>query len=375
MCLKTCKNSVLIVLVAVFISVALCGCSRKKMRPPSPPPRVTTAIIKQQDIPIFIDTIGQAIPPITVNVRPQVGGKLLKAYIQQGSLVNAGDVLYEIDPRPYQAQLDEAVAQLARDEALLKYAEQTVSRYKTVVEEDFVSLLNFEQFVSNADSASAQVDLDKANIAAAQLNVEFTKVIAPVSGKISFFNVDVGNILSANDPAQITVIRPFSPIDVLFSLPQQQFELIRDVQGDAGEWKFVATLPEKPDTLFEGTTYFIDNQVDQNTGTILLKGRLPNESRALWPGEFVRVKVLYKRAPEALIVPPSAVLMGKAGPYLYLIDHEQKAVAKNVKVLTKTPEYTAIESSELYAGDTVIIDGQINVAPGLKVTEVAGQTP
>jgi membrane fusion protein, multidrug efflux system len=373
--LKFCKNMSLTFLAAVFILCALCGCYKRKGRPPPQPPRVTTALIKQQDVPIFIDTIGQAIPPVTVNVRPQVGGKLLKAYIEQGSIVNAGDVLYEIDPRAYQAQLDEAVAQLARDEATLKYAQQTVSRYKKVVEEDFVSLLNFEQFVSNADSASAQVDLDKANIAAAQLNVEFSKVVAPVSGKISFFNVDVGNILAADDPNQITVIRPFSPIDVLFSLPQQHFELIRHEQGDGGEWTFVAILPEKPDTPFEGTTYFIDNQIDQNTGTILLRGRLPNDTRALWPGEFIRVKVLYRMAPQALIVPPSAVLMGKAGPYLYTLDHEQKAVARNVKVLTKTPEYTAIESSELHAGEPAIINGQINVAPGIKVTEVADQTP
>lgn len=375
MSLKTCKNAFSILFAAASISFALCGCYRKKVRPPSPPPRVTTALVNRQDVPIFIDTIGQAIPPVVVNIRPQVAGKLIKAYVEQGAIVNEGDVLYEIDPRPYQAQLDEAVAQLARDEALLKYAQQTVSRYKTVVEEDYVSLLNFEQFVSNADSASAQVDFDKASIEAARLNVEFTKVVAPVSGKISFFNVYVGNILSVNDPSQITVIRPFSPIDVLFSLPQQQFELIRHEQGDAGEWKFVATLPEKPDTPFEGTTYFIDNQIDQNTGTILLKGQLPNESRALWPGEFIRVKVLYKMAPQALTVPPSAVLMGKAGPYVYIVDKEQKAVARNVKVLTKTPEYTAVESSELEGGDTVIINGQINVAPGIKVTEVAGQTP
>ena len=124
--------------------------------------------------------------------------------------------------------------------------------------------------------------------------------------------------LAIDDPNQITVIRPFSPIDITFSLPQQQFELIRRVQGDAGEWKFVATLPENPRRPVEGITYFIDNQIDQNTGTILLKGRLPNEKRELWPGEFIRVKVLHKVAPNALTVPPGSVLMGKDGAYIYI---------------------------------------------------------
>lgn len=368
------KNQLRIFLIAAYISFLLTGCYKKSGRPPPPPPRVTTAAIKQQDVPIFIDAIGQVISPVTVNIRPQAAGKLIKAYIKQGAIVNEGDILYEIDPRPYQAILDENLAQLAHDEALLKYALKTVSRYKAVVEDDYISVLSYEQFLSNADAASAQVELDKASVAAAQINLDFTKVVAPVSGKISFFNVDVGNILVVDDPNQITVIRPFSPIDITFSLPQQQFEMIRYEQGDAGEWKFVATLPEKPDSPFEGTTYFIDNQVNQNTGTILLKGRLPNENRELWPGEFIRVKVLYKMASEALIVPPSAVLIGKDGPYIYIIDKDKKAVAVNVSVLTKTPEYTAIQSTQLHVGDIVIVDGQINVAPGLKVTEVRSQT-
>ncbi len=145
--------------------------------------------------------------------------------------------------------LDEAIAQLAHDQALLVYAEKTVERYKKVVEDNFISKLTYEQYESTAAAARAQVELDKAAITAAQINVDYCQVVAPVSGKISYFNVDVGNILAVDDPNQITVIRPFSPIDITFSLPQQQFELIRHVQGDAGEWKFVATLPENPNIL------------------------------------------------------------------------------------------------------------------------------
>ena len=147
------------------------------------------------------------------------------------------------------------------------------------------------------------------------------------------------------------------------------------VQGDAGEWKFVATLPESPKQPFEGTTYFIDNQINQNTGTILLKGRLPNVSRELWPGEFVRVKVLHKMAPKALTVPPGSILIGKDGAYLYTIDKEGKAVANNVTVLTRTDAYIAVQSDQIHAGDTVIVDGQNNVAPGIKVNQVSTKKP
>lgn len=368
--IKVSKKYLYFLLVIAFLPAVFTGCYKKKSQKP-PPPRVTVTTIKQQDVPIYIDTIGQVISPVTVNIRPQVNGKLIKAFIRQGAIVKEGDILYEIDPRPYQAILDQAIAQLVHDQALLVYAEQTVKRYKQVVEDEFLSILNYEQYLSNEAAARAQVELDQAAIVAAQINVDFCKVVAPVSGKISYFNVDVGNIMVIDDPNQITVIRPFSPIDITLSLPQQQFELIRRVQGNAGEWKFVATLPENPKQPIDGTTYFIDNQIDQDTGTILLKGRLPNMNRELWPGEFIRVKVLYKMAPKALTVPPSSVLMGKDGPYIYTVDKEGKAAAQNVAVLTRTEEYIAIQSDKIHAGDTVIVDGQINVAPGLTVNVVS----
>ncbi len=349
----------------------LAGCKRKQDAPKPLAPNVIIASVKKMDVPIYVDSIGQAIAPVTVNIRPQVNGKLIKTYIQQGAFVNEGDVIYEIDPRPYEAILEQAIAQLARDQALLLYAEQAVARNKRVVEEDFISKINFEQYQSNAASALAQVEQDRAAIVAARINVDFTKVVAPVSGKISYFNVDVGNILGINDPNQITVIRPFSPIDILFSLPQQQFEMIRSEQGNEGEWKFVATLPDKPDVHFGGFTYFLDNQIDQNTGTILLKGRLPNSEMEFWPGEFVRVKVLYKNVPEALTVVPSAVLMGRDGPYIYIVGDDGKAKVVNVVVLTRTEEYIAVQSDQLKDGDRAIADGQINVAPGLLVNEVS----
>lgn len=370
----TTNNIMLYIWISVLI-LCCSGCNRNNEKPKPPPPRVTTAIVQKQEVPIYVDAIGQVISPVTVNIRPQAAGKLIKANIKQGAIVEEGDILYEIDPRPYQAILDQANAQLSHDQALLAYAEQAVARYKKVVEDDYISVLNFEQFQSNAHAARAQVEQDIAAIVAAQINLDFCKVVAPVSGKISYSNVDVGNILVVDDPNQITVIRPFSPIDISFAIPQQQFEMIRQVQGNEGDWKFIATLPEQPDHPFDGTTYFLDNQVDQNTGTILLKGRVANEERKLWPGEFIRVKVLYNIAPDALTAPLSSVLIGKDGPYVYVLDSDKKASVKSVVVLTRTNEFAALHSSELQAGDTVVVDGQINLAPGILVTEVSDRRP
>lgn len=366
---KPFRSWIILLSVYAMIATALCSCN-KKTPPKQNPPKVSIASIEQRDVPLYLETIGQAIPPVTVEIRPQVSGKLIATYIKQGDIVEEGQLLYTMDPRPFQAALDQAKAQLEKDKALLQYAEKTVERYKQVVEQDFISQLTYEQYESNAGAARGQVEADKAAIVSAEINLQYCNVTAPVAGKISYFNVDVGNILIAYDTNAITIIRPFNPIDILFSLPQHQFESVRHDQGDAGNWEFIAALPEHPQELFKGTSYFVDNQVNQDTGTILIKGRLHNSSRSLWPGEFVKVKVLQKMLPKALIAPPGAILIGKDGPYLYSIDKEGKAASHNVKVLSRTEDYIAFESKELKAGDTVITDGQINVAPGIIVSPI-----
>lgn len=349
----------------LILLLGIAGC--KSPASPKIIPTVATAIAEQRDVPIYVDAIGQSISTVTVEVRPQVAGKLIATYINQGDLVEEGEVIYTMDPRPYQATLDQAKSQLDHDIALLEYANKTVERYKSVVDEDFIARLTFENYLSNAAAALAQVEADKAAIRAAQINLDFCNIKAPVSGKVSQFVVDVGNILAIDDPTAIVSIKPFSPIDILFSLPQQQLESIRKVQGNNGRWKFIASLPEYPEQKMEGTTFFIDNQVNQDTGTILLKGRLSNENWKFWPGEFVKVQVLQDIAPQAIVVPPGAILMGKNGPYLYTLDADKKCVAHVVQVLVRTNEYIAIQSGEIQGGDTVITDGQINIAPGMIV--------
>ncbi len=360
------KYYIQLMVTSIALIFSLMNCS-KTAAPPSPIPSVMTAIVQQKETPIYIDTIGQVISPMTIQIRPQVAGQLIAVHIQQGAIVKQGDLLYEIDPRPYITVLAQANAQLKHDQALLTYSEKTVERYKKVVEENFISLLTFEQYESNLQAAKAQIEVDQAAVANAQLNLDYCHIVAPVSGKISSFVVDVGNIVSAYDINAITSLHPFDPIDILFSLSQSQFELIRKEQGNEGTWSYLATLPEHPQLILEGQTYFIDDKLDQNTGTISLKGRLPNPSYALWPGEFVKIKVLHKKFTNALLAPPGAILTGKAGTYVYLVDANHKVTNHAITILTKTEEYTAFTSETVKAGDQIVINGQLNLAPDMVV--------
>jgi len=355
-----------IIRLFILLCFVFTGCG-KKAKPVNPPPAVTVAEIQRQDVPVYFDSIGLAVPTSVVPVRPLVGGKLIMTYVKEGDEVEQGQLLYTVDPRPFQDALVQAEANLTKDEALLKYAKKTEERYKSVVEEDYISKLSFEQFQTNTSSAAAQITFDQAAIAEAKLNLEFCDIVAPIAGKISYFNVYVGNIVVASDTNAITTIRPFSPIDISFSLPQTQFELVRQAQGNTKDWDFIANLPEDPKTIYAGKTTFIDNQLDQDTGTILIKGRIPNKGRPIWPGAFLNVKVMQRMAKQALTVPPGAVLVGKDGPYLYTLDKDNKVWPQNVTVITRNEGYIAIESDKLHPGDKVISDGQINIAPGMLV--------
>ena len=347
----------------VFLVLSSC---RNSSKPSPPPPVVSVSKITQRDVPVYIDAIGQSISPVTVDIRPQVAGKLLEVFVGQGDFVKAGQVLYKVDPRPYLAVLDQAKAALQRDLAQLALAQSTVKRYRSVVESDFISQLAFEQYTNAEKAAQAQVDQDLAAIRAAELNVNFCSIVAPVTGKISFFAVDVGNIVAIDDAKALTSIRPQDPIDILFSISQQQFESIRKSQGDLGQWAFTALLPESG-KLIPGTTYFIDNQLNQDTGTLLIKGRLPNKELLFWPGEYVKVQVLQKIAKKALIVPPGAILIGNKGFYLYRMNRDNVVQMHAVEIVYRTDDFVALYSKELHPDDTIVIDGQINISPGMKV--------
>lgn len=350
--------------IILLLCIFLAGCSSEEKKAPTYP--VTLGETTQKDVPIFIEVIGNVYSLQVVQVRPQVGGILLEAYVKQGQYVKKGDPLYKIDPRPYEADLEKAKAALIKDQAALKLAEITVERNKELVKNDYVAKLTFDTYEANVKSAEGQVKSDEADIALAQLNVEWTVPKSPIDGKISQYNIYPGNLVITNDPNALTDIRQITPADIWFYITQKEFYKVQKSMHE-GLFKFEVILPENPDQARQGNIYFIDNHVDLNTGSILLKGTVPNADEMFWPGEFVRVRLQLKVQKNAVLVPDEAVKIGQNGAFVYVYKSD-----------TSTVEYRLIEkgvrvgnlrvvNKGLTLGEKVVVRGQVNLRPNAKV--------
>jgi multidrug efflux system membrane fusion protein len=340
------------------------GCSKTEEPEKKYPIEVSDVI--EKDVPIYIEAIGNSFALQTVQLRPQVGGIIVEANVKQGDYVKKGQQLYKIDPRPYQAAVDQAKAQLLKDTATLHLAEVTAKRYKQLAEKDFISKLNYEQYEVNVDSAKAQVLNDQAALEIADINLDWTSVLSPLDGKISQYNIDPGNLVIANDANALTDIRSITPADIRFYINQKDFIAVQEAMRE-GRLVFQTYLPQKSGQMRQGKIYFIDNHLDLNTGTILIKGTVPNEDEYFWPGEFVRVRLQLKVKPKALLVPQEAVQYGSDGTFLYVYNPQ-----------TSTVEYRHIQKGEsvdkmyvidkgINSGEKVVTKGQLNLRPKSKV--------
>jgi multidrug efflux system membrane fusion protein len=253
----------------IIAGYSLIGCQRSK----APPPEHTVPVVVEEavatDVPLFIDVIGNVYSPMTVEIRPQISGKLLSAHVNQGDDVLKGQLLYSIDPDPFQAVLDKARATLIKDEALLEYAKSTLERYKDLVKKDYVSKLNYDQYVSNFAAAKAQVESDLADIRTAEINLGYTSIFSPIDGRMSGYTVDPGNIVSPTDTNPLTTVRQITPIHVYFYLPQSDFQKVKDLPS-FDQLTFDATVPGLADHEVNGRVFFVDNNINLQTGSILL---------------------------------------------------------------------------------------------------------
>lgn len=349
--------------------ILLAGCSKPAPKRELPPVRVEVNEVVQKDIPLFIETIGNVYETSLVQIRPQAQGILLKASVEQGQIVQEGDLLFEIDPKSYQAALDQAKANLMRDQALLEIAQITVKRNADLLKKDFISKLAYEQYEANVKQAEGQVEADKAAIQTAQINLNYTKIFSPISGKVSLYNVYPGNLVVINDPNFLIEIRQITPIDVRFTLPQRDFQELQK-HHEIKDLPFQVFLPSEDDKPFTGTLYFFDNHIDLNTGTLLLKGRIANEDHVLWPGEFVRVRLMLKTEENAIVAPYSAIQIGQKGHYVFLVQPDQTVKVADVVVGQRLDSVVIIQSG-LKAGDKVVTNGQLNLRSGAKVEVVS----
>jgi multidrug efflux system membrane fusion protein len=351
----------------------LAACSKKKPEPPKKPPvpvSVGTASLKS--VPVQIKAIGSVEPYAIVAIKAQIGGQLAKVHFREGQDVNKGDLLFTIDPRPYEAQIRQYEAVLARDTAQLNNAREETRRYGELVKKGYVARDQYEQFKTNELALEATVNADKAVLENAMLQLGYCFIYTPVSGRTGSLIVNEGNLIKANADTSMVVINQIQPVYVTFSVPEKNLAEVRRrmlagsldvaVSFQAGE-----SYPEK------GRLTFIENTVDTATGTIKLKGSFANKEKKLWPGQYVNATLTLSELPNAVVVPSQAIQTGQQGQYVFVVKGDTVELLQ-VNTGSEFEGVTVIEKG-IAAGEQVITDGQMRLVPGATIEIRTGGAP
>ena len=350
---------------AAALLVACGNGHRAQAARPSVP--VTVAKVVEKTVPVTFRAIGHVEAISTVAVRARIGGDLQRIGFAEGQVVHAGQTLFTIDPRQYEAALRQAEAQLARDRAQLQQADKDIERYAGLVKQDFVTKEQYDQFVTTAASQRATVEADQASVDNARLQLAYCTIVSPVEGRTGNLMVKEGNLIKANDDKLVT-INQMRPIYVSFSVPAQYLPAIRRRPLDA--IRVLASVPDGGAAPADGALSFIDNAVDTTTSTILLKATFANADEVLWPGQFVDVTVTLGEEAGRVVAPAPAVQTGQQGQYVYVVKGDSTVELRPVKV-DRMDETEAVIASGLAAGETVVTDGQLRLVPGARI-EVKG---
>jgi multidrug efflux system membrane fusion protein len=322
--------------------------------------------------PYIVQANGLVEPAQTVAVQSQVGGVLTAVHFKEGDEVKAGQVLFEIDPRPFKAALDQAVAVLARDNANLVSAKNDADRYAALVQKDFVTKSQADQAQAAAAAAKAIVAADQAALDNAKFNLENATITAPITGKTGVLLVKQGNLVKPGSVPPLVVINQIHPIDVHFTVPDQQFPLVQKYA--MGAQKLHVVVKPRGDALSEeGVLNMLDNGVDTTTGTVTLKAQFPNAAGHLWPGQFVSVAVELYVQQNAVLVPTTAVQNGQDGQFVFVISPDRTAVVHPVTAGLVVGDQTVVDKG-IAVGDIVVTDGQSRLTPNAKV-EIAKPVP
>ncbi|MGC9269115.1 efflux RND transporter periplasmic adaptor subunit [Acidiphilium sp.] len=337
---------------------------------------VEVAPVSVQTVPVYLDALGTVVPYRTVTVQPMITGPLKAVLFHEGQFVKQGQLLAEIDPAPYQATLDQALAKLAQDQASLANAALQARQYASLVAQNYTSKQQAATANATAAEDRALVLQDRASIEADRINLGYTKITAPIAGMTGILQVNAGNIVNPNLANGIVVINTLQPIAVQFSLPQQDLAQITAAMA-RGKVDLVATAEGDPQTapvLDHGVLSVLDNTVNANTGTLTLKGNFPNPKLALWPGAYVNIRTLVRSIPDALTVPPVAVQQGPAGSFVFLVKPAAGGKAATVVdqpiTIGYEDERVIVVTKGLTAGERVITEGNSRLKDGSKITIV-----
>jgi multidrug efflux system membrane fusion protein len=346
--------------------------AQKRAAPARTAVPVKTAAVEKADFPVYLTGLGTVQGFNTVTVRTRVDGQIDKIAFKEGQQVQQGDVLVHIDPRPYQAALDQAKAKKAQDEASLANANLDLQRFTKLGE--FATRQQTDTQRSTVAQLTAQLAADDAAIFNAQTQVDYTSVKAPISGVAGLRQVDVGNIVNAATQTGIVTIAQIEPIAVIFTAPEDQLPYINEAQS-AEPLKVIALTTDGKKTLSDGHLAVVNNQVDTTSGTIRLKAVFDNKNHALWPGQSVSTRLLLTTLKDATVIPDDAVQHGTDGLYAFSVNQENKAELRKIKV-TKSIDGRSVVDEGLSPGQQVIVSGQYKVQPGTLVsTAVASSDP
>jgi membrane fusion protein, multidrug efflux system len=349
-------------------SVLLGGCSKNENPAAMAPPPVSVLAAKavQRTVPNQLREIGTVEAFSTVNLKSRVEGQLIAIHFKEGELVSKGQLLFNLDPRPFAAALSQARANLAKDQAQATQAETDEKRFAYLLREGVGSQQQYDQAHANASALRATVTADRAAIDAARLNLHYTEIHSPIDGHTGNLQAHIGDLVKADADNPMVTIAQVQPIYVSFSIPEGQLPAVR-TNMMARQLEVDATIPGDQQPTEHGVLGFVNNSVDRTTGTIQLKGLFQNENRRLWPGEFVNATLTLNQIPNAVLVPSQAIQAGQQGSFVFVVGQGMKVQPRPVVPGASFDGDVIIERG-LSVGETVVTDGQLRLAPGATVT-------
>lgn len=334
---------------------------------------VQAATATRQSVPHYLSGLGTVTAANTATVRSRVNGDLLAIHFTEGQQVKAGELLAEIDPRPYQVALTQAQGQLAKDQATLANARRDLARFEKLAKTSLVSQQELDTQRSLVSETLGTLKADEGSVASAQLNLSYSRITAPIAGRVGLKQVDVGNYVTSGDTTGIVVITQTHPIDVVFTLPENSISSILKAQKSGEPLLVEAWDRSNQNLIASGKLLSLDNQIDVTTGTIKIKARFDNQDDTLFPNQFVNVRLKVNTLQDAVVIPPAALQMGNEGHFVWVVNSDNKVSKKSV-VAGLQDSQKVVVSAGLEAGERVVTDGLDRLTEGAKVEVVAPQS-